>query len=266
MFGISLCYRREDLSSSNASDQQRLVKLSHAERKRRDERKGDIFLAWAVAQPALTGLVDNEDVFGWWLHGSHRFSVCCSQYPHDGEIIKSGIDSKEGFVGLMPRTNQLSSQNVVAGVFPPCSQVQFPLFINMIYIFTCKKRKSKLKICQLLRVWLIRGLLQHSSFVGRSVAVEVRGRCLGGLHPATHSRNASWERQLNPKPPQDVCCLLTLKKLLNVVSHVCRRSHRTWDRCLNHTSSANVFFNTKTNTPPPPHADLLFSLWRIKTH
>lgn len=64
MFGISLRYRREDLSPSNAPDQQRLVKLSHAERKRRDERKGDIFLAWAVAQPALTGLVDNEDVFG----------------------------------------------------------------------------------------------------------------------------------------------------------------------------------------------------------
>lgn len=64
MFGISLLYRREDLSSSNAPDQQRLVKLSHAERKGRDERKGDIFLAWAVAQPVLTGLVDNEDVFG----------------------------------------------------------------------------------------------------------------------------------------------------------------------------------------------------------
>lgn len=66
MFGISLLYRREDLSSSNALDQQRLVKLSHAERKkeRRDERKGDIFLAWVVAQPVLTGLVDNKDVFG----------------------------------------------------------------------------------------------------------------------------------------------------------------------------------------------------------
>lgn len=96
-----------------------------------------------------------------------------------------------GVVGSMPGTNQSSAQNVAAGVFPPCSQVQFPLFINMIYIFTCKKHKSKLKISQLLRVWLIRGLLQHSSFLGRSVAVELRGRCLGGLHPATHTRNAS---------------------------------------------------------------------------
>lgn len=43
MFGISLLYRREDLSSSNALDQQRLVKLSHAERKRGEMKEKETY-------------------------------------------------------------------------------------------------------------------------------------------------------------------------------------------------------------------------------